>query len=79
MSAGGSDPHKGPPTNGRILLRPRQHKTDAPMAWFVTAVHTAERQGQELPFGRTSIPGRSGAEAIAPDAFAGPAESRNRQ
>jgi hypothetical protein len=34
-------------TNGRILLRPHQHKVDAPMAWFVTAMHTPDSNERE--------------------------------
>src|SRR5665213_3343734 len=48
MSNGGGDLHGEHPrpspqraslTNGRILLRPRQHRAAAPLAWFVTALH----------------------------------------
>ena len=32
-------PKRASLTNGRILLRPRQHRAAAPLAWFVIAVH----------------------------------------
>src|SRR5215208_6735927 len=35
-------PKRASLTNGRILLRPRQHRAAAPLAWFVTALHTTE-------------------------------------
>jgi hypothetical protein len=34
-------PKGGSLTTGRVLHRPRQHSADAPLAWFVTAVHIA--------------------------------------